>query len=99
MIKQDEMIKRGKWEIWSIFHFVQKGKREMEESIVYLICIYIYIIYMYICFFCFCCLDNTDVLLDARCKAITVFVVTLDDSFYFAAVVCVVENLVESGVV
>lgn len=54
---------------------------------------------MYICFFCFCCLDNTDVLLDARCKAITVFVVTLDDSFYFAAVVCVVENLVESGVV
>lgn len=68
----------------------------MEESIVYLY-VYIYNIYMYICLLC--CFDNTDVLLDAKCEAITVFVVTPDDSFYFAAVVCVVENLAESGVV
>lgn len=47
----------------------------------------------------FLVLDNTDVLLDAKCEAITIFVVTPDDSFYFAAVVCVVENLAEGGVV
>lgn len=39
------------------------------------------------------------VLLDARRDAITVSVVIPDGSFYFAAVICVVENLVESGVV
>lgn len=50
-------------------------------------------------FFFFLVLDNTDVLLDAKCEAITIFVVTPDDSFYFAAVVCVVENLAEGGVV
>ena len=88
---------RDQCEIWSIIHFVQKGKREMEESIVYL---HVYIYIIYICLYvCFCCLDNTDVLLDAKGETITVFVVIPDDSFYFAAVVCVVENLAENGVV
>lgn len=64
------------------------------------LCTYMYIYIIYICIYvCFCCLDNTDVLLDAKREAITVFVVIPDDSFYFAAVVCVVENLAESGVV
>lgn len=64
------------------------------------LCTYMYIYIIYICIYvCFCCLVNTDVLLDAKREAITVFVVIPDDSFYFAAVVCVVENLAESGVV
>lgn len=54
------------------------------------LCTYNYIYNVYIYTFAFC-LVNTDVLLNAKCETITVFVVILDDWFCFAAVVCVVE--------
>lgn len=64
-------------------------------------CTYIYnYIYVYIYTFAFC-LVNTDVLLNAKCETVTVcfLIVTPDDWVCFAAVVCAVEILAESGVV
>lgn len=81
-----------KYEVF--FTFYKRVNERWKKAL----CTYIYIIYICI-YVCFCCLHNTDVLLDAKYEAITVFVVTPDDSFYFAAVVCVVENLAESDVV